>query len=136
MRDVRDDPDLEKDAAIKVVTDCKIAVYQQKMNLFFSLMFGEKGSDRFIISKSFLSKCLGVEALSKEDEEYFLGIFKYIRTYYDESPAVFPTEERDFLLRTLSLRWRLGAPVDFAEFIRRVNLRDDSSDPLPISSLL
>ncbi len=136
MREVRDDPDLDKDAALKVMTDSKIAVYQQKMNVFFSLMFGERGNDRFIISKSFLAKCLGAEALSKEDEEYFLGIFKYIRTYYDESPSVFPSDERDFLLRTLSLRWRLGAPVSFAEFVTRVNLKDSSKDPLPINSLI
>ncbi len=136
MRDVRDDPDLEKDAAVKVMTDTEIAVYQQKMNLFFSLMFGEKGSDRFVISKSFLAKRLGAEVLSREDEEYFLGIFRYMRTYYDESPTAFPPEERDFILRTLNLRWRLGAPVDFAEFVRRVSLRDASEDPLSISSLL
>ena len=132
MRDVRDDPDL----AARVVTDSRIAIYQQKMNIFFSLMFGENGSSRFTISKSFLAKCLGAEALSREDEEYFLQVFKYIKNYYKEYPAVFPSEERSFFLRTIMLRWRLGAPVDFAEFIRRVSLKDTSEDPLSISSLL
>lgn len=136
MRDIRDDPDLERDAAVKVMTDCKLAVYQQKMNLFFSLMFGERGSDRVVISRSFLAKRLGVASLSKEDEEYFLLIFKYIRNYYDESPVAFPPEERDFLLRIFSLRWRLGAPASFVEFVRRVNFEDTSGDPLPIDSLI
>lgn len=136
MREVRDDPDIQKDEATKVRTDSDIAAYQQKMSMFFSLMFGEKGSDRFTISKSFLARCLGAESLTKEDEEYFLQIFKYIRNYYDESPAIFPADERDFLLRTFNLRWRLGAPLNFAEFVRRVNLKDTSNDPLPINSLL
>ncbi len=136
MQEIRDDPDIQKAAAVKVITDTEIEVYQQKMNLFFSLMFGEKGNDRLVISKSFLAERLGVQILSREEEEYFLGIFRYMKTYYDESPVAFPPDERNFLLRTLSLRWRLGAPVNFEEFVRRVNLMDASEDPLPISSLL
>lgn len=136
MEEVRDDPVLGENATLKVATDSKIEVYQQKMNVFFTLMFGESGNERIVISKSFLSSCLRYKELSREDEEYFMRIFKYIRTYYDESPESFPSEERSFFLRTLNLRWRLGAPLNFDEFVKSVVSRDKSTDPLPIGSLI
>lgn len=136
MGKVRDDPDLHEDGALKVVTDSKIEVYQQKMNVFFTLMFGESGNERVVISKSFLSGCLNAKELSREDEEYFMRIFRYIRTYYNESPESFPVEERSFFLRTLNLRWRLGAPLNFDEFVKSVISRDRSADPLTINSLI
>jgi len=136
VSEVRDDPDLDRDAALKVVTDSKIEIYQQKMNAFFTLMFGERGGDRISISKSFLAGCLNAGELSKEDEEYFMRIFKYIKMYYDESPESFPAEERSFFLRTLNLRWKLGAPLNFGEFAKSLLSKDKSGDPLPIDSLV
>lgn len=135
MEEVRDDPDL-RGLALKVRLDSGHDIRWQRASMFFSLMFGRRGDDRLTISKSILARHLGSEKLSAEDEKLFLWIFQYIEGVYEKPPEPNSAEERDFRLRILSLRWRLGAPINFSEFVRRVKLRDTSNDPLPVKSLL
>ena len=135
MEEVRDDPDLRK-LALKVRLDSGHDVRWQRANLLFSLMFGSRGAERFTISRSELAGRLGFAELPREDEKFFLWIFQYIEAIYEDPPEPKSSEERDFRLRILGLRWRLGAPMDFAEFVRRVTLKDISDDPLPVKSLL
>jgi hypothetical protein len=135
LEEVRDDPDL-RELALKVRLDSGHEVRWQRANLLFSLMFGFRGAERFTISRSVLAGRLGFAELSSEDEKFFLWIFQYIEATYENPPDSKSAEERDFRLRILGLRWRLGAPLSFAEFVRRVTLKDVSNDPLPVKSLL